>query len=342
MTMILRRLKLYSMKKVVTIGVKEVDVPLFEKIKDKIPYDLTIYNSEENYMDEKIYDDVSYVITSSPTILLGDDFFSMMERKNIPLVVAKMTGVGNIDLQAAKNHNVAVANVQGYSPNAISELAISMAMSLNRNLFAIQFANQHNDFRITYPFFKEIRDCTVGIYGMGRIGSVSAKLFSSLGSKVIGWDPHPNKDNEFFMQYVELQQLLKQSDILVLHSPYIKGVNYHVVDEKFIVQMKSDALLINVARGELVDLKAINKAIKEKKLAGYATDVLENEQDLFGLKVDKVQNEDVSEAISLYPQVIITPHVGAHTSRARNTMVQIAFDEIEEFEKTSSCRFRLV
>ena len=330
------------MTKVIAIGVKEVDKPLFEKVKDNYPFDFKQCSDESLIKKEDLYDGIDYVISGTPTYKFDDEYFSMLERKHIYLFIAKMTGIGNIDLNAANKHRVTVANVQGYSPNAISELALSLALSLNRSLFLIEDNLQHNDFRMSFPFFKEIRDCIVGIYGVGRIGATTAKIFASIGSKVIGCDPSPRKENEEFMQYVDIDELQKQSDILILHSPYIKSENYHIVNDGFIDSMKDDAILINVARGELVDLSAVNLAIKGNRLAGFATDVLENEQELFGKKVSEINNAFIKESLSLYPRVIITPHVGAHTLRAREAMVDIAFSQIDEYIKTGTCRFKVI
>ena len=337
----LSRMKSFNMRKVIAIGVKEVDEPLFEKVKVNYPFEFKQYSDESLIKNEDLYEGVDYVISGTPTYKFDEEYFAMLERKKIKLFIAKMTGVGNIDLNAASKHDVTVANVQGYSPNAISELALSLALSLNRNLFQIEDNLQHYDFRMSFDFFKEIRDCVVGIYGVGRIGATTAKMFSSIGSKVIGCDPFPRKENEQFMKYIDISELKKESDILILHSPYIKGENYHIIDYEFISGMKKDVILINVARGELVDLSAVNKAIKENRLLGYGCDVLENEQEYFGKKVSEINDSDIKTALSLYPKIIITPHVGAHTLRAREAMVDIAFSQISEFIETGSCRFKV-
>lgn len=135
-----------------------------------------------------------------------------------------------------------------------------------------------------------------------------------------------------FIEYVLFEQLRSDSDFLILHYPYIPKENYHIINCDFI----DGAVIVNVTRGELVDLKAINETIVNNKLKGYGADVLENEQSIYGKKVDEIDDVDINEAINLYPRVIITPHIGAYTKR---NQVEIALFEVKEYVETGTCRF---
>ena len=330
------------MRKITAIGVRPGEFELYKKINKEHGFEINCYGTDQDIYDESIYNGADYVISGNSTSLLSDRYFSMLEKNGIRFFLAKMTGINQIDLEAAKKHNVHVANVRGYSPNAISELAMAMAFSLNRNLYTIQLRNKHDQFAIDYPYFKEVRDCVIGIYGVGQIGMTTAKLFNMIGSNVIGFDPHPKEINKTYIKYVDMESLAKQSDILIIHAAYSKEKNYHIIDGNFINGMKNDAILINVARGELVDLKAVNKAIKSGKLKGYGADVLENEDSVYGKDLEEVEDETIDEAISLYPKVIITPHIGAHTIHARESQIQIALTEIGDFQTTGSCQYMVV
>lgn len=329
------------MLKICALFVRDNEYPLYHEINEKFGFDITYYGNVDLY-DESLYQGMDAVVNGNPTTKLSDDYFAMLKRNNISIFVAKMTGVGQIDMEAAKRQGVMVANVQSYSPNAIAELGIGMAMAMNRHLFEMQVRNQKLDFFNRYTYFREIRDSVVGILGVGKIGATSAKLFAGMGAKVIGYDPRPYADNESFMQYVDLETLQKESDILLVHTPYIQGVNYHLVGADFIANMKSDALIINMARGELVDLASVNKAIKENKLGGFGTDVLENEYKYFGKQLEEIEDETVREALELYPRVIISPHVGANTYRARYNMIEIALQEVKDLNETGNCLYRLI
>lgn len=328
--------------KVVAIGVRDHEMNLYQKIGKSFDLEYECYGKSQDIYDSRIYKGKNVVISGNSTTIISDDYFSILEKHDIHYFIAKMTGTDHIDFEAAKRHNVHVANIQFYSPNAISELALAMALSLNRNLYTIQKKAQNLDFTVDFPYFKEIRDCTVGVLGVGHIGSTTAKLFSSLGAKVIGYDPYPYEDNKQFLTYTDLESLKKESDIIIIHVPYIKKVNEHMVNEKFIHSMKDKAILINVARGELVDLKAVVDAVKSGKLLGFGADVLEGEDEINGKKVSKIKNRTIREAISLYPKIIVTPHLGAHTVRAREAQVEIAFKEAIDFINTGSCQYFII
>ncbi|MGN1398584.1 MAG: NAD(P)-dependent oxidoreductase [Erysipelotrichaceae bacterium] len=325
--------------KIVAVSVRDKEFPLYEQLNKKYQFDLTCYPTGGDIYDESIYQNADYVISGNTTAKLSDDYFAMLKRNGVKLFVAKMTGIAQIDLSAVKRNSLHLANVQNYSPNAISELALALALSLNRNLYQIQLNNRNADFTLNYPYFKEIRDCVVGIYGIGRIGVTTAKLFNSLGSRVIGYNPTIRKENEQFLTYVDIPTLQRESDILILHAPYVKNQNYHVINADFIAGMKPQAIIINVARGELVDLAAVNEAISRGQLAGFGCDVIENEQKVFAQKLDDITDEVLKQAINLYPKVIITPHIGAHTITARTNQIEIAFKQILEFEKEGSCQY---
>lgn len=129
-------------------------------------------------------------------------------------------------------------------------------------------------------FSREIRNCTVGIIGLGEIGFTCAKLFKGLGANVLGYDIYKKENVEDIITQVDLDYLVKNSDIISLHIPFIKEQEV-LVDEKFLANMKKDSILINTGRGETMDTKAVINAIKSNHLAGAGIDTLANESELF-------------------------------------------------------------
>lgn len=175
-----------------------------------------------------------------------------------------------------------MAFVPGYSPNAIAELAVTHAMMLLRHLaYTTSEAHKGNFVVDKHMFSKEIRNCTVGVIGLGRIGRVCAQIFHGMGAKVVGQDVFQIKGIDDYATQVEMDELLKVSDVISLHCPYIKE-NGKVVTREFISKMKDGAILVNAARGQLVDTEAVIEAIESGKLGGFAADTLDGEADLFG------------------------------------------------------------
>ena len=321
--------------KVLVLRMREVDIGLIKDIDHTD--EIVIYGQDVDIYDEKLYKGIDAVMYCDSTQEVSEKYFEMLERNGIKAFGVKMTGYQQVDLDAARKHGVTVCNVRGYSPNAISELTLALALSLNRQIPEIGEDTHTHHFEIRYDMFKEIRDCTVGIIGTGKIGSTTAKMFRDLGSRVLGYDPFPNENNKQVLEYADLETLQKECDIVIVHSPYIKDQNYHLVSKEFISKLKPGCVLINTARGELVDLSAVIEKVKKNELL-YGCDVLENEEDYFFKNEDHIKkNRIIEEAVSLYPKIVVTPHIGVNTIRARKTMIEMCLDQLRELVLTGSC-----
>ncbi len=264
----------------------------------------------------------------------------------VEYILTRTVGYDHVDLQAVKELGFKLcARVPAYSPTAISELAVSMALGLSRRTFDMVAHSSNKDF-IAYDsyFAKEVRHSTVGIIGTGRIGLCSAKAFLGMGAKVLGSDPYPSKEAEELITMTSIDTLLQESDIVLLHSPYFKDSNHHMVDEKFISKMKDGAIFVNTARGELMDIDAVLSAVESNKLSGVGLDVLEGEKAYFfqSFTGKTIPNPTIEKLISYYPRVIISPHVGSFTDEALTNMIEISYQNLDEFLKNGSCENSLL
>ena len=126
--------------------------------------------------------------------------------------------------------------------------------------------------------------------------------------------------------YKPLEEVLAEADIITVHVPYFKGQNDHFINDEFIAKMKQDAILVNTARGELQDIEAIIRGIESGKLGGYATDVLEGEREIFfkDFEGQAIPNKVYERLVSLYPKVLVTPHIGSYTDEALTNMIEIS------------------
>lgn len=318
--------------KVTCYGVRPNEVPFFHKL-NKYNYELNLVESlctHENAEEAK---------GSDAVILRGN---CKGDRTNlekfaswgIKYVFTRTVGFNHIDLQAAKDLNLLVARVPGYSPNAIAELALTLAMSLLRHVSHTVNKTSKYDFRVDGTMFsKEIRNCKVGIIGTGKIGLTEATLFKGLGADVYGYDVFQSDAAKEVVKFVELDELLTQCDIVSLHVPYFPGKNDKMVNAEFISKMKDGAILINTARGELQDNEAVLAAVKSGKLDGFGTDVFANEANFFFKAFDNgnaIPDQTVRELVDLYPRVLVTPHVGSNTDEALSNMVEISFDNLND------------
>ncbi|CAM3059654.1 NAD(P)-dependent oxidoreductase [Sporolactobacillus spathodeae] len=248
----------------------------------------------------------------------------------IKYVFTRTAGFNHIDLQAAADFGMKVARVPAYSPNAIAELAVNLGTALSRSMVYTTGRTAKLNFAVTETMFShEIRKSTVGIVGTGHIGCVEAELYKGLGAKLLGYDIFQSDFAKKLVEFKELDELLAESDIVSLHLPYFPGKNENFVGEEFISKMKDGAILVNTARGEIVDEAAVVKAIKSGKLAGFGADVLTDEARFFGKDFSNGEafpDATIKELIELYPQVLITPHVAAMTDEAVSNMISTSYD----------------
>lgn len=325
--------------KLVCYGVRDIEIDFFNKL-NQYGYELELVSENLNH-DNVVKAKEADAVIIRGTCKADRQNLEYLSKNGVKYILSRTVGFNHIDLKAAKELDLRVANVPAYSPNAISELAVTLAMMLLRNTAYAANKTKEKDFTVDSKMFsKEVRNCTVGILGVGRIGYTSAKLFSGLGAKVVGYDVFQNEKAKEIVEFKSLDEVLAESDIISVHMPYFKDQNHHIVNEEFIKKMKDGAILINTARGELQDNNAILNALKSGKLAGYGTDVFEGETNFFSrnLRGRELENKAVEQLVSMFPKAIITPHIGSFTDQALTNMVSISYENMHDFMTSGKCK----
>lgn len=327
--------------KLICFGVRKVEHDFFTKL-NTFGYELTLV--EQLLNDENIH-----LIKGHEAVLLRAN--CPANRKNLEIIkefgveylLSRTVGYDHIDLDAAKEMGFKIARVPAYSPNAIGELAITFAMNLVRKgAYMVNRTREKNFVINEFMFSREIRNLTVGIIGTGKIGLTSAKLFKGLGSKVIAYDVFENKDAKDILEYVSMEELIKNADIISLHCPYIKGTNDKLINDDLISKAKDDVIIINTARGELQDVEAILRGLESGKIGGFATDVFSNEKEFFSKDMTgKEINKNIERLLDFYPKVLVTPHIGAYTDEALRNMIKTSYQNLDDFIKKGICENEL-
>ncbi len=260
----------------------------------------------------------------------------------LKLIACRSTGYNNIDLDAAAEHGVRVVNVPTYGESTVAEYAFTLLLALLRKLPAsLEFLNHTID--TTTLMGSDINGKTLGVIGTGHIGQRMIKIAKGFEMRVLAFDPFAKEElaRELGFEYAELTDVLAQSDVVSLHAPLTPD-NYHLIDEPHLALMKQSAVLINTARGELVDMRALVEALENKQLAGAALDVLEGEQ-LFniheevGLLRDHNLPRNTGEhgialmALNKMDNVLITPHNAFNTDGAIGRINKTTCDNITRF-----------
>ncbi len=231
--------------------------------------------------------------------------------KNLKLICLTATGYDNVDIKYCEEHNIAVCNVVGYSTDSVVQLTIAMVFSLCTNLFAFnQYVKsnkytQSGIFNCLKPVFHEISQMTWGVVGLGNIGNKVANIAREMGCRVLAYKRTPV--DEFTC--VDIDTLCRESDIITLHTP-LNEETRELINADRLKLMKKNVIIVNVARGAVVDEEVVTKAIENGEIAGLGVDVFSTEP---------MQKDSPYQRILDYDNTIFTPHMawGAHEARQR-------------------------
>ena len=258
------------------------------------------------------------------------------------LVLLRSIGYDNVDLDAARRLGIAVFRVARYSPWSVAELAVGLVHALHRHLHRVYVRGREYNFSLDGLVGRDLHGCTVGIVGTGQIGSIAARLFGAYGCTLLASAPRPNAECEAMgVRYVSLQEMLAASDVVTLHAP-LKADTRHLMNADAFARMKPGAVLINVARGGLVDSAALLDALERGQLAGAGLDVYEREKGVFYRdRSADPPHDPVLAALLARPDVIVTGHEAWVTEQALATIGETTIRSIADFEAGRTTANRL-
>ncbi|MCL5784197.1 MAG: NAD(P)-binding domain-containing protein [Patescibacteria group bacterium] len=259
---------------------------------------------------------------------------------NLKAIVVRATGFDNVDLAYTKSKNILVCNVPAYGSNTVAEFTFGLILSLSRKIPQASYrlkVSEEFSFEGLRGF--DLNGKTLGVIGTGKIGSNVIKIAKGFNMAVLAYDPHQNEEltKTLSFNYVTLEELLKNSDIVTIHVPLMEQT-HHLINKDNLPLMKKGSLLINTSRGGIVDTDALSKALMQEQLGGAALDVLEEEGDLKEeielLVADKIPLEDYKKVIEDHvlihlPNVIITPHMAFYTKEAEFSIMETTVKNIK-------------
>ena len=257
------------------------------------------------------------VVTTTP---VGKELLKAYYDKGVRYIVTRCIGYDHIDVAAAKELGITVANTP-YGPEGVGDFTVMLMIMAMRHMKAIMARNAVQDYTLRGLIGRELKDMTVGIVGTGRIGQSVMRNLSGFGCKILCYDIYPSKVAAEFGEYVSLEALMKQSDIISLHVP-ITEENFHMLDAAAFASMKQGVIIVNTGRGGLIDSKALVDAVESGKVGAAALDVIENEFDLnyYDRKCDVLTNRELALFRS-YPNVIVSHHMAFYTQNYLRTIV---------------------
>ena len=264
---------------------------------------------------------------------------------NLKLVATRSTGFDHIDLEACKENKIIVSNVPSYGENTVAEHTFALILSLSRNIYKAYTRSLRYDFTIEGLKGFDLKDKTLGVVGAGRIGLHVIRIAKGFGMNVLAYDVNQNNllSEVLGFEYVSLEELLSKSDVITLHVPYNK-FTHHLINKDRVKLMKKGAILINTARGAVVDTEALIEALNKGILAGAGLDVLEGEelikeekQLLYDQKKLEVLSNLVKGHILLSKEnVVFTPHIAFYSQEALERILEITVQNILTFSSGNS------
>lgn len=254
--------------------------------------------------------------------------------QGIRLIALRCAGYNNVDLGAAKSHNITVVRVPAYSPYAVAEHAVALILTLNRKTHKAYNRVREGNFSLERLTGFDLHGKTVGVIGTGQIGQVFAGIMQGFGCRVLAFDIIANRGLEAKgVEYLPLVRLLPQCDIISLHCP-LNEQTKHIIGTQTLGMMKDGVMLINTSRGGLIDTRAAIEALKTGKLGYLAIDVYEQEEKLFFHNLsDEIIHDDTIMRLMSFPNVLVTAHQGFFTEEALTQIAQTTLQSIKDFEE---------
>lgn len=313
------------MKKIAFFDTKPYDRTYFDKYgKD---YEITYFEEKLNHHTAKItegFDGVCAFVNSN----INKMAIERMHERGVKILAMRCAGFSNVDIAAAAG-KLAVVRVPAYSPHAVAEHALALLLALNRRIYRAYIRTRDFNFNINGLTGIDLYGKTAGIIGTGKIGRTFIDLCRGLGMKVIAYDPYPAEGSS--IDYVPLDTLFRESDVISLHCPLTES-SYHIIDREALDKMKPGAFLLNTSRGALVDSEALLEVLTAGKLRGAALDVYEEEANLFYEDMsDKIIKDDTLALLVSRPNVLITSHQAFLTEEALDNIASVTIQNFDEF-----------
>jgi D-lactate dehydrogenase len=251
----------------------------------------------------------------------------------IRYLALRCAGYNNVDVAAAAALGITVVRVPAYSPNAVAEHTIALVLALNRKIHRAYNRVRDGNFSLEGLVGFDLAGKTAGVVGTGKIGAIVARLLWHFRCRVLAFDPYENPAvTELGMQYVDLDTLYAQSDIISLNCP-LTAETYHLIDEAAIARMKPGVMLVNTGRGPLIDTPAVIEGLKSHRIGSLALDVYEEEATLFFEDRSlEVIDDDVFARLLTFPNVLITAHQAFLTYEALGAIAATTLTNLTDLE----------
>ena len=278
------------------------------------------------------------------SIFTGDDacaeVLQSLHELDVKLITTRAAGHDNIDIEKANELGIAVANVPAYSPYAIAEHVVALIQALNRKIVIADKQVHQQNFTTDNLIGFDLHSKTIGIIGVGIIGSVLVKIMHGFGSKILCCDLIENAllKEKFGVEYVDKETLCASADIISIHTSSTPQTK-HLINKKLIGLMKPGTMLINTGRGACVNTEDVIEGLQNGNIGYYGADVYENERGVFFCDLTgKEMKDDLLKKLLNMPNVLVTPHQAFATKQALTNIADTTFYNIDCAQSNTPCK----
>lgn len=315
------------MNKICFFDTKPYDKTFFELLKDQ-------YGIEIEYFEPKLGPKTAFMAQGYEVVVafvndtIDEETINTLYKNGTKMIAMRCAGYNNVDFKAAYQ-KIHVVRVPAYSPYAVAEHAMALLLTLNRKIHKAYARTRDFNFSLNGLTGFDLHGKTIGVVGTGKIGAIFIDICKGFGMKVLAYDPYPLKNTD--IDYVTLEELCKQSDIISLHCPLSKDT-MHMINQATIGLMKKGVYLINTSRGALIHSEDLLEALKAEKIGGACLDVYEEETEVFYEDMSyAIIHDDVLSRIISMPNVIVTSHQAFLTKEALQNIADTTLSNCKEF-----------
>ena len=317
--------------RIIFFDIKDYDREFFEKYGKNYNFEMSFFKSKlslENVNLTKGYD----VVCAFTNDDISKGTIDVMAENGVRLLAMRCAGFNNVSLKDI-NERFKVVRVPAYSPHAIAEYTVGLILAVNRKINKAYVRTREGNFSINGLMGVDLYGKTAGIIGTGKIGQILIKILRGFDMKVIAYDLFPNQKvaEELGFEYVSLDELYANSDIISLNCPLTKETQY-MINRRSMLKMKDGVILVNTGRGQLIDSADLVEALKDKKVGAVALDVYEEEENYFFQdKSTQVIEDDILGRLLSFYNVLITSHQAYFTKEAVEAITVTTLNNIKDF-----------
>lgn len=323
--------------KISVFSCKPYDIKYLTKANEKYGFILDFHSESLNTNTAVLAKDCE-VVSAFVNDIVCAECLAELRKGGTRFLALRCAGVDSVDLVAANELDIVVANVPSYSPFAVAEHAIALLLTLNRNTHKAYNRVRDHNFALDGLIGFDMHGKTVGIIGTGKIGAITGNILKGFGCTIVCYDICPSKDcisNGF--EYVTLSQLYHRSDIISLHAS-LNSETYHMINKAAIDEMKKGVVIINTSRGSLIDTNAIIDGLTSRKISKLGIDVYENEQPIFYEDLsDSIVHDECFQRLQSFNNVLITAHQAFFTHEALVNIANSTLSNINDYATGRLC-----